>query len=86
MRGYQDYDAFASDSDTTKANKELVVQHVLADLLDAAALRAEDAEKHDLAARLSVRAKLAREEVAGLNQLFGPEPKGMISGAFKRSG
>ena len=85
LLGWKDYDVFASDSDTTKANKELVVQNVLADLLDAAALRAEDAEKHDLAARLSARANLAREEVAGLNQLSGPEPRGVVSGAFKRN-
>jgi len=85
LRGYKDYDVFASDSDTTKAHKELVVQHVLADLLDAAALRAEDVEKHDLAARLTARANLAREEISGLSGIFGPTPRGVIQGAFRRN-
>ena len=84
LEGWIDYSALASDSATTFANKDILVQQTLAELLDAAALRAEEDEKHDLAARLTARADLARAEVMDLAKGFNPAPQGVVEGAFRR--
>ena len=86
VAGWTDYAALSGDTATTLANKDILVQNALAELLDAAALRAEEAEKPDLAARLSARASIARDEVAVLSTGFGPEPRGTVRGAFRRGG
>ncbi|KKN31637.1 hypothetical protein LCGC14_0821860 [marine sediment metagenome] len=83
LKAWVDYATMSADTDTTFANKDLVLNLSTADLLDNLALAAEMDEKSNFAERMTLRAIELRQEIFHLTREFTREPKGRIDGAMR---
>ncbi len=83
LKGWVDYSAMSADTDTTLANKDIVLNLATSDLLDNLALRAELDDRPELAERMTLRAIELRQEIFHLTRQFTREPKGRVDGSFR---
>ncbi len=83
LKGWVDYSAMSADTDTTLANKDIVLNLAAADLLDNLALAAELDERPIIAERMTLRAIELRQEIFHLTRQFTREPKGRVDGSFR---
>jgi len=83
LKAWVDYATMNADTDTTFANKDLVLNLSTADLLDNLALAAEMDEKSNFAERMTLRAIELRQEIFHLTRQFTREPKGRVDGSFR---